>query len=1074
MSFTIAEKSAAENQPSTDTEPTLHIFLLGEFALRLNEHSLSLETRTHQALLAYLVIQSQHVHSRQQLAFQFWPDSNESQARTNLRKAVYNLRNILPNADCLIAVERQTVQWRPDAPCLVDVWRFQTAVAQSQKSNSPSEQQTYLEHAITAYHGDFLPGFYDDWILANREKLRQQYLDALEKLLLLHENQRHYSAAITLARKLLHEEPLHEVTYRRLMRLQSLDGNVAGALRTYHACSARLQRELGVDPSPATQEAYERLLHVPAPPTPQLAPSRLPLVARDQSWKKLQTAWKQSASGKPVVVLLAGEAGIGKTRLAEEMLDWTERQGIIALTAVCYPSEKQLAYAPVAKWLRSESMQPLFRRLDKRYLVECSRLLPEINSQYPELPQPSPLTESWQRQHMFSALAQTFLHLRQPFLLFIDDLPWCDQDTLDFLLFFLHYDQQARFLLLTTARSEEITPDHDLIPWQQQLDRDNRLVKIMLQRLDVENAAQLAEHVLKQALDSGQASRLYVETEGNPLFVVEMARASLSAQLPVSHLAQLPQKVQAVIENRLATLSHPASELAQLASVIGHSFTFNLLNHACNDDEDLVIRSLDELWQRRILLERGVDAYDFSHDKLRQVAYESLSQTRRRYFHERVSQALEAIHAENLDPISGQIAAHFEAAGNYQSAIAYYHQAARVAQAVFANRDTLQYLQRAINLFSQTGVNPPPQVKIYEQMGDVLTLIGQIKEAEISYKQAASQIKDTIELSRIQRKIAGLQQLQNQYDKAFHTLNKTELLFEDLSLSTEPVRSQEWLQLQLERLWLHYWVNDDEAMAQLAQKLKPIIKLHGTKIQQGIFFQRLVLLSLRRDRYVVPYETVQNAQVSLDAIKESDELSKIALAHFILGFAYLWHGFQGELEPAEHHLQAALKQAEQVGDVVLQCRCLGYLPLIYRKMGCIDKVSDLLPRALEMAEQCEMPEYILIARGNLAWVAWRDGNLAKAQEQGHAALAAIQQIQFPMPMKWIGLWPLLGVCLANDEIAPAVTYAQTMLGPNELRLPDEITAVLQQTITTWENNQPDSARSNLKQALRLAQIYHYL
>jgi DNA-binding SARP family transcriptional activator len=462
------EETAGEQTLTTSGLP-LQISLLGEFVLRQGETIMTLDTPSYQALLAFLVIEAQRVHSRQQLAFQFWPDSNESQARTNLRKALHTLRKTLPDVDCFLVAGRQMVQWRPDAPCTVDVWEFESAVAQAQQTDNAAGRRRILNQVIAAYHGELLPGHYDDWVLSTREIYRQQYQAALEELLLLYEDRRQYPEAIALARKLLREDPLHEAAYRRLMRLQSLDGNVAGALRTYHACSTRLQHDLGVDPSPATRAMYEQLLNVDTSLVAP-APARLPLVAREQAWSALQDAFRQCRQGQPGVALLTGEAGIGKTRMAEELLDWAERQGIVVLTADCYPSEQQLAYAPVAKWLRNETFLPIFRRLDKRLLVECSRLLPELLDHHPGLPAPDPLTESWQRQHFFSVLAQTLLQLRQPMLLSVDDLQWCDEDTLDWLSFLVHYKPMSKFMLLGAVRSEDVLPEHGLNTWRQQLD----------------------------------------------------------------------------------------------------------------------------------------------------------------------------------------------------------------------------------------------------------------------------------------------------------------------------------------------------------------------------------------------------------------------------------------------------------------------------------------------------------------------------------------------------------------------------------------------------------------------------
>jgi predicted ATPase len=279
-----------------------------------------------------------------------------------------------------------------------------------------------------------------------------------------------------------------------------------------------LQRELGVSPSQATQEAYERLLNMDTP-RKIASPARVPLVARKESWAALQTAWRQTAVNQPNIVLLTGEAGIGKTRLAEELLDWTRRQGIPTLTAACYATEEHLPYAPIAAWLRADALQNSFDQLETRWLVECARLRPELLVQRPELTAPSPLTEGWQRQHFFTAVAHAILTLRQPLLLFIDDLQWCDQDSLDWLQFLLRFNPNARFLLLGTVRVEEVDSEHPLSKWQQSFHRAGTLTDVPLHRLNAAATNQLAAHVAQHSLDPDLAARLFAETEGNPLFM---------------------------------------------------------------------------------------------------------------------------------------------------------------------------------------------------------------------------------------------------------------------------------------------------------------------------------------------------------------------------------------------------------------------------------------------------------------------------------------------------------------------------------------------------------------------------
>ena len=251
-------------------------------------------------------------------------------------------------------------------------------------------------------------------------------LEALERLTLLLEQQREYTEAIQAAQKLLRHDPLHEATYRHLMRLHALSGDRAAALRTYHTCSSVLERELATEPSPATREVYESLLRKdsspdrPATSMPTLI-AAAPLVGRYQEWARLQEVWQTAVARGPHLVLLAGEAGIGKTRLAEELLDWVARQGITTAVARCYPAEGDLVYAPVASWLRADSLRIDLTGLADVWLAEVARFVPELLTEKPGFPPPGPLTERWQRQRLFEALARAVLAAPQPLLLLLVD-----------------------------------------------------------------------------------------------------------------------------------------------------------------------------------------------------------------------------------------------------------------------------------------------------------------------------------------------------------------------------------------------------------------------------------------------------------------------------------------------------------------------------------------------------------------------------------------------------------------------------------------------------------------------------
>ncbi|MFL5801446.1 MAG: ATP-binding protein, partial [Roseiflexaceae bacterium] len=281
-----------------------------------------------QALLAYLLLQRTAPHARAHLAFQLWPDTSEAQAHANLRTLLHRLRHALPHADQFLHVAAQTVQWRADAPATLDVANFERALAQAEAAGRAGDQATMraaLMDAAERYRGDLLPGWYDDWVLLERERLRQAFLAALERLILLLEQQYDYGAAIGYAQRLLRHDPLHEATYQQLMRLHAGSGDRASALRVYHICTTVLERELEVEPSPATREAYEHVLRTDLPPAPTAVPPtpaplpklhNLPIALTSFIGRAREIAEVTRLLSTTRLLTLTGPGGCGKTRLA--------------------------------------------------------------------------------------------------------------------------------------------------------------------------------------------------------------------------------------------------------------------------------------------------------------------------------------------------------------------------------------------------------------------------------------------------------------------------------------------------------------------------------------------------------------------------------------------------------------------------------------------------------------------------------------------------------------------------------------------------------------------------------------
>ncbi|QJY48168.1 ATP-binding protein [Pseudonocardia broussonetiae] len=680
-------------------QPIARIRVLGRFDLSLGGVRVPpLESARAESLLAFLLLHRGTATPRQHLAFVLWPDSTEAQARTNLRHLLHTLRHRLPDADRYLEVTSRTVGWRADAPCWLDVSAFEDLL-DARGDGRPEA----VRDAVALYTGDLLEGCYDDWLHDERERLRQRQLGALGELATACEARGDLDDAVGHAERLLRGDPLREETHRQLMRCHEARGDRARAVRAYHVCCSTLERELGVRPSAETDAVYRRLVRHPLEPAPA-ARAGPPLVGRAHEQAQLAAAWRSTDAGQVRLVLVSGEAGVGKSRLVEEFRAWCRRRGAAVADARCYPAEGSLAYAPVVTWLRSAALRTRLPRLDTGRLTELARLVPELLVEVPDVPPPAPLPEGDQRRRLFDAVAAVVLAGGGPLLLVVDDLQHVDRETCRLLHYLLRVQPDARLLVVATARREDVEADqpvHELLAGARAREC---LAEIALGRLGRDETAVLAERALGARLSRSDVQHLYDETEGNPLFVVEALRAGWTPD------SSLSPRVQSVIDARLAQLSVPARDLAGLAAAIGREFSADVLAAAADADEDTVVGGLDELWRRQIVRERSEGAaggtYDFSHDKIRQVAYLHVSPARRRRLHARIAAALERTHLSDPGPVSVQIAVHLDRSGAVAPAVEWYCRAARAAQLLHAGAQAVRLLDRGLELLLDLPGSP--------------------------------------------------------------------------------------------------------------------------------------------------------------------------------------------------------------------------------------------------------------------------------------------------------------------------------------------------------------------------------
>lgn len=702
----------------------------------------TLTLRKSQALLVYLAV-NQGDHDRSQLAGLLWGELPETNARRNLRHALHTLRSALDPE--ILNSDRLSAGLNPDIPCWVDALAFEEALDQAKDHQRAQEPEAVIEHleaAVERYRGDFLAGFdvsdclaFEEWATGRRAHLRVRYLEVLDGLVIHWTRRGDYERALDYARRQLSQEPLSEKAHRQLMTLLSLTGQRSAALAQYETCRRMLADELGLEPLEETTALYHAIAQsnpiTSVDPTAMTQPrslTRLPFVGRATEHATLIAEWERSRRGGGRLTLVEGEAGVGKTRLLEEVLRYTETQGATVLRGHCYEFGGSVPYQPIAEALRSylREEQPA---LSPIWLAELARLLPDLREAYPELPEPGRTTGETARQRLFEAVTRLLSSICTPRstpCLFLDDLHWADQSTLDLLHYLVRHLTGTPIWLVGAYRPEEVGLSHPLTRLRQGLSRDHQVVRLTLEPLSGASVKALADTLVGERQGADLGDFLHRESEGNPFILVETvnalqeAGALVASDVRFSHDAgerpgwtwaggpateTLPPSVQDIVLQRVGRLSEAAQRHLTLAAVIGQPFDLVLLQGA-GRDMNRVEESLDEWLARRLVYPQhpvSHNQYDFSHDKIRAVVYHALEPGRRRRLHRRVVMALEQRFASRIEEHVASLAYHWEKAGEPGQAVSYLVRAGDQARQVYAHQEAIDYYRRALELLEHQG-----------------------------------------------------------------------------------------------------------------------------------------------------------------------------------------------------------------------------------------------------------------------------------------------------------------------------------------------------------------------------------
>jgi DNA-binding SARP family transcriptional activator/tetratricopeptide (TPR) repeat protein len=675
----------------------LSLTLLGGFRARVGARPLGVPLRKARALLAYLALTPGRAHTREELAALLWGDRADAHARNSLRQTLFGLRTALAaaRAPCL-ELAADVVALRPGA-IDVDVAAFERLAVSSSDDD--------LAAAAAMYRGDLLAGLsvadpgFEEWLACERERLRHLAVVALTRLLDHQLDSASPEQAIATARRLLALDPLQESVHRTLMRLCLERGQRAAALRQYRACAATLQRELGTEPEPETKALYRRIVQAGAGDAADVAdPSAeaTPLVGRRRELTALLEQLAAAGAGRGRIVAVLGEAGIGKTRLTEELGLRAVGQDWRVLRAQAHETERILPFAPWAEALREPAVA-LVREAGNRgptWARDLARL-------FPELAPGRSRNGAGDTLSLFEALAQLVIRLAegQALLLVLDDLHWADDASLRFLAFLGRRLSRWPVLIVVTARVEELDGPAILGPTLAELREGRCLVSLPLAPLprpDTEALiTALRPSIATSAAREGLIEHVWAMSEGNPFVVVEAMRSLPPGNAPTPTAPALPERVQEIILARLQRASDGAQRLVAVAAVIGRGFSFALLQRASGLDPRQAADGVEELIRQQVLRDVG-EQFDFSHDRIRQAVYAHLLVPRRRLLHAEVAAALEEVHRDDLAAHVSALAIHYEIAERWDKAVTYLRAAGAEAARRGAYRQAVSLFERAL------------------------------------------------------------------------------------------------------------------------------------------------------------------------------------------------------------------------------------------------------------------------------------------------------------------------------------------------------------------------------------------
>jgi len=735
------------------------------------------------------------------------------------------------------------------------------------------------------------------------------------------------------------------------------------------------------------------------------------LIGRRAQLTTLRLLVDQARSGKGQIVLLSGEAGIGKSRLVAEAKTYATAQGFLLLQGQCFPTDRSCPYAPLLDLLRAHlaTSSPEQVVAEMGSLASAlSPLLPDLLPLPSDLPSLPPLDPEQEKRRLFAALAHLFLRptTKQPGLLIVEDLHWSDETSLDFLHYLARRCTASPLLVLLTYRSDEVQPG--LSHFLAHLDRERlaqecalapltrsevsaMLYAIFALRRSVFTVPPLAQVELLDAM--------YTLTEGNPFFIEELLKSLIEAgdifyeqgrwkrkELRELHI---PRSVQDAVQQRTYHLSEGARQVLHLAAVAGRHFDFALLQALTQQDEAQLLRLIKELIAAQLVVEESAEQFAFRHALTRQAVYAELLVRERKALHRTIAETIEHLYAPALEAHLADLAIHFSEAEVWEKALEYGRRAGEQAQALYAPQAAIEQLTRALQAAQHGSL--PPSARLYRARGLSYETLGAFESARADHEIALRMThlaedrhgewqslmdigflwagRDYAQAGAYFQRALALARTVNDPAALAHSLNR----LGNWHLNVE--QPQEALRCHQEALATFQALSDWHGKAATLDLLGMASLLSGDLIQGTTYCQQaIVLLRELDDR-----QRLISSLVTLMMCGGVYETGTVVPA--AVGFA-----------DSLHFGEQALKIAGEIGQRSDEAHTLIQMAMCLGPRGEYARALEMAQRGLAIAEEIEHRQWMTVGHWALGALYLDLLALSEAQQHLEQALALAQEV----------------------------------------------------------------------------------